>query len=158
MQRYQMVALKDIIPYENNPRINENAIDKVAESIKEFGFQNPIILDRDNVIVAGHTRLKAAEKLHIIEAPCIYADELSPEQVRAYRLADNKTSEFAVWDNELLAGELSSIAIDMSAFGFDMEEALFEPASQDEQGKLDIKEPEEIKCPHCGLYFEYVKS
>lgn len=108
--------------YENNPRLNDKAVEAVAESIKQFGFKVPIIIDRDNVIVAGHTRLKAAQFLGMEYVPCIVADDLTEEQVKAFRLADNKTAEFAEWDFSALEKELADLSafdIDMSAFGFD---------------------------------------
>ena len=106
--------------YENNPRNNEKAVDAVAESIKQFGFKVPIVVDADNVIVAGHTRLKAAVKLGLDKVPCIVADDLTPEQIKAFRLADNKTAELAEWDFDLLDKELAELSeMDMSAFGFD---------------------------------------
>lgn len=115
--------VKDIIPYENNPRRNDEAVTEVAASIKEFGFKVPIILDRDNVIVAGHTRLKAAKRLKMKEVPCIMADDLDEEQIRAFRLADNKVSEKATWDMGLLQDELDEIlSIDMEEFGFEFPE------------------------------------
>jgi len=105
--------------YEKNPRKNDNAVEPVAESIKEFGFKVPIIVDKDNVIVAGHTRLRAAKKLGMKTVPCIVADDLNPEQIKAFRLADNKVSEFADWDMDLLTLELKEIDLDMDLFGFD---------------------------------------
>ena len=115
--------LAEIIPYENNPRNNEDAVDKVAESLKEFGWQQPIVVDSDGVVIAGHTRLKAAQKLGMETAPVVVADGLTDEQVRAYRLADNKTGEFAGWNFEMLNAELFEIdQIDMEKFGFDMEQ------------------------------------
>ena len=117
-----MRKLAELVPYENNPRDNSKAVNAVAESIKEFGFKNPIIVDKNGCIVAGHTRLKAAEKLGLDEVPVIVADDLSDEQVKAFRLADNKTAELAEWNFDLLETELAGISeIDMSAFGFDME-------------------------------------
>lgn len=111
--------INELVMYENNPRKNDKAVKYVAESIKEFGFLNPIIVDRDNVIVAGHTRLKAARQLKMDIVPCIVADELTPEQIKAFRLADNKVAEFSDWDNDLLVAELKDIInIDMSQFGF----------------------------------------
>ena len=107
---------KELIPYSNNPRNNESAVDAVAASIKEFGFKVPIIIDKDNVIVAGHTRLKAAKKLGIETVPCLIADDLTEDQIKAFRLADNKVSEFAEWDFEALKAELDNIDIDMSEF------------------------------------------
>ena len=111
----------DLIPYEKNPRKNEKAIDKVAASIREFGFKVPIIIDKDGVVAAGHTRLLAAEQLGLEEVPCIIADDLTDEQIKAFRLADNKTAEFSEWDFELLTEELQDITdIDYSEFGFDL--------------------------------------
>jgi len=113
------IAIDEIKIYENNPRKNEKAVAPVAESIKEFGFKVPIIVDKDYVIVAGHTRLRAAKKLGIKTVPCIVADDLTPEQIKAFRLADNKVSEFAEWDIDLLTSELKEIDFDMDIFGFD---------------------------------------
>lgn len=114
------MKLSDIIPYENNPRRNEEAVQYVANSIKEFGFKVPIIVDKENVIVAGHTRALAAEKLGIEIVPVIKADDLTEEQIRALRIADNKTAEIATWDNEALEMELSDLIekYDMTEFGF----------------------------------------
>lgn len=117
------VKISDIVPYENNPRNNADAVDYVVNSIKEFGFKNPIIIDRNNVIVAGHTRLLAAKKIGLTSVPCIIADDLTEEQIKAFRLVDNKVAEFSVWNENLLDLELSEIAdfdIDMSEFGFDL--------------------------------------
>lgn len=112
--------VEDLIPYENNPRNNENAVEAVAGSIREFGFKNPIIVDQNNVIVAGHTRLLAAKELGLKEVPTIIADDLTTEQINAYRLVDNKTNELAQWDIDMLERELSEIdSIDMEEFGFD---------------------------------------
>ena len=117
--KVQNMKLSDIKPYENNPRINDNAVDKVAKSIEEFGFQQPIVVDKNLVIIVGHTRYKASQKLGLQEVPVVVADTLSDEQVKAYRLADNKTNEFAEWDYELLNIELEDILnIDMEDFGF----------------------------------------
>ena len=109
----------EIKPYEKNPRRNEVAVKYVANSIKEFGFKNPIIIDKNNVIVAGHTRYKASKKLKLKEVPCVIADDLTEEQIKAYRLVDNKAGEQAEWDFDLLGDELNNILnIDMSEFGF----------------------------------------
>ncbi len=110
--------LSELIPYENNPRFNDDAVKYVAASIKEFGFKQPIVVDKDGVIVAGHTRLKAAQQLGLKTVPCVVADDLTPEQVKAFRLADNKTGELAGWDFEKLDLELEEIDLDMSPFGF----------------------------------------
>ena len=127
-------GINELKEYENNPRINEGAVDAVAESIKQFGFKVPIIIDKDNIIVAGHTRLKAAKKLGLEIVPCIVADDLTPKQVKAFRLADNKTAEQAEWDFAKLELELAELSemdlgFDMQDFGFDM---------------LGIEEPQEI--------------
>ena len=113
----------DLIPYENNPRNNKEAVEVVSNSIREFNFQNPIIIDKNMVIVAGHTRLLAAEKLGLESVPCIVADDLTPDQIKAFRLADNKTGEFASWDFEKLEFELDELSdFDMEQFGFTFED------------------------------------
>ena len=115
-------GLNEIRPYANNPRNNDGAVQYVANSIKEFGFKVPIVIDKNGEIVAGHTRYKAAKKLKLEEVPCIIADDLTEEQVKAFRLADNKVSEAAEWDFELLGSELDGILdFDMSDFGFDLD-------------------------------------
>lgn len=115
------IPIDDIKPYKNNPRLNEEAIPYVMNSIKEFGFKNPIILDKNNVIVAGHTRLESAKKLDMEEVPVIYADDLIEEQVKAFRLADNKVAEKSMWDYTKLDEELENVLdIDMSMFDFDI--------------------------------------
>ncbi|EGO8530290.1 ParB N-terminal domain-containing protein [Enterococcus faecalis] len=114
---------EDLIPYEKNPRHNEDAITAVAKSIEKFGFKVPIVVDASNVIVNGHTRLKAAKYLGLKEVPTIIADDLTPEQIKAFRLADNKVGEIATWDEELLNTELDELAdldFDMTEFGFDL--------------------------------------
>lgn len=96
----------ELIPYENNPRVNDYAVKKVLESIKEFGFRNPILVDADMVIIAGHTRREASILAGLERVPYIVADDLTPEQVKAYRIADNKLAELSSWDDELLKEEL----------------------------------------------------
>ena len=142
--------LKDIKPYENNPRNNDEAVEPVAESIKEFGFKVPIIIDKNNVIVAGHTRYKAAKKLKLDKVPCIKADDLTEEQIRAFRLADNKVSEIAKWDKGLLGFELLNIDLDMSVFGF---ETIFEEEEQ-EEAELEFVESLEEEHNYIVLYFD----
>lgn len=122
--KIQNVNIQDVKPYANNPRDNDGGVDAVANSIKEFGWQQPIVVDKDHVIVAGHTRYKAAKKLGMKEVPIVVANKLTPEQVKAYRLADNKTGELTTWDTDLLDDELNDILnIDMSNFGFKNDEA-----------------------------------
>ena len=111
----------DLIPYEKNPRNNTKAVKYVAKSIEEFGFKVPLVIDRDNVVVCGHTRLMATKQLGIEEVPCIVADDLTDEQIKAFRLADNKVAEQSEWDIGLLNEELDDILnVDMSDFGFDI--------------------------------------
>ncbi len=119
------MKITDIHPYEKNPRYNDDAVDAVAASIKEFGFQQPIVVDKDHVIIVGHTRVKAAEQLGLTEVPVVVADNLTPEQVQAYRIADNKTGEIAEWDYSLLPVEIKELQdanFDLSLLGFDAEE------------------------------------
>lgn len=114
--------IKELIPYEKNPRKNDKSVDKVAQSIDQFGFRVPVVIDKDNIIVCGHTRYKAAQKLHLASVPCVVADDLTDEQIKAYRLADNKVGEDSEWDMDLLQGELSDIIdIDMTDFGFQID-------------------------------------
>lgn len=113
--------INELIPYANNPRHNDAAVPYVANSIKEFGFKVPIVIDRNNTIVTGHTRLRAAQKLGLKTVPCIVADDLTEDQIKAFRVADNKVSEFATWDTDKLEIELDEIEIDMSGFGVDLE-------------------------------------
>ena len=135
-QKNMTIVMKNIVeikPYENNPRHNESAIDAVASSIKEFGWKQPLVIDKDNVIVVGHTRWLAAKKLGLSEIPCLVASDLTDEQIAAYRLVDNKTNELATWDFEKLKTELESISdIDMSQFGFEELEASLDDVKDDE--------------------------
>ena len=115
----------DIIPYDKNPRLNDGAVEAVANSIKEFGWRAPIVVDKDIVIICGHTRLKAAIQLGLEEVPVHIADNLTPEQVQAYRIADNRTGEIAEWDYSLLPVELKELQdsdFDLSLLGFDADE------------------------------------
>lgn len=142
--------------YENNPRKNDNAVEAVANSIREFGFKVPIVIDSNDVIVCGHTRLKAAIQLGMETVPCIVANDLSEEQIRAFRLADNKTNELAEWDFSALQMELSEILdIDMTDFGF-IELTDLDINDEDfyKNEKLKEKEKKKVVCPYCGKEFE----
>ena len=135
--------IKDITPYWNNPRKNEKAIDAVMNSIDEFGFKNPIIIDKEGVIISGHTRRLAAIKLGMKEVPCIVGDYLTESQVKAFRLADNRVSEIATWDDDLLKEEMKNVLdMDLDIYGFDI--GTVEDIMQEETG---IKTH---KCPKCG--------
>lgn len=133
--------ITELKPYENNPRRNDEAVEGVAQSIKQFGFKVPMVIDREDVIVCGHTRYKAAKKLGIKMVPCVIADDLTEEEIKAFRLADNKVTEKAEWDFELLNIELADLEIDMSAFGFDssIKETILE-AEED-----NYEEPKELE-------------
>lgn len=147
--------LKD---YSNNPRNNEKAIDPVMESIKQFGFLVPVLIDEDDVIIAGHTRKEAAIKLELQQIPCIYVKNLTPEQVKAFRLVDNKTTEFSTWDYSKLAEELNELVdIDLESFCFpNLEEDLLvtdEDFLLEQDGKKEQK-AKIIVCPDCGRKIE----
>lgn len=140
LPKIEMMKSGDLIPYFFNPRHNDSAVDMVAESIKEFGFKNPIIVDKDLVIIAGHTRLKAAQKLGFDEVPVIIADDLTEDQARAFRLVDNRTAEIAEWDFEKLQSEIENIELDLSAFDFNFDELQTDEQKEDiEHSTLDEK-------------------
>ena len=131
----KMVKLSEIVPYENNPRKNADAVEPVKQSIMQFGFRNPMILDAENVIVAGHTRYLAAQELGLQEVPVLYADDLTEEQIQKYRLVDNKTAEYAEWDFEKLEEELAQLDFGDFNFGFNNEIDIDETDLDDETQK-----------------------
>ena len=147
----KMIKVDDLKPYANNPRFNDDAVEYVAKSIKEFGFKVPMVIDKNNEIVAGHTRYKASLELGLKEVPCIIADDLTEEQIKAFRLADNKVAEKSSWDLELLNDELEEIiGINMDDFGFlKSEEVKIENINVDEYFSDESNE-KEIICPKCG--------
>lgn len=154
MQQIQMKPIEELIPYINNPRQNDDAVDAVASSIKNFGFKVPIVIDGSNEIVNGHTRLKAAKKLGLDEVPVIVADDLTPEQIKAFRLADNKVGEIAEWDDSMLLSELEELAeleFDMTQFGFDDLDFADETAEIVED-EFDEELPEEPKAKLGDIY------
>lgn len=137
----QEIKIDQLTPYDHNPRQNDGAVDAVAASIKNFGFKVPVVIDRERVIVAGHTRYKAAKKLGLESVPCIVADDLTDEQIRAFRLADNKVGELAGWDFDLLNMELAGIEeLDMTQFGFLDPEEIEEPEEVHE-----VETPEDVQ-------------
>lgn len=144
--------------YENNPRHNENAVEKVAESIKEFGFLVPIVIDTNDVIIAGETRLKASKLLQLDKVPCIIADKLTDEQIKAFRLIENKTSEFATWDFEKLQEELKAIDIDIGLYNFpELDDVELNVSDDDFLKDTEIVREHHNKttmCPKCGEVFE----
>ena len=147
------VAVDKLIPYENNPRNNTEAIQYVANSIKEFGFKVPLVIDSDNVVICGHTRLLAAKQLGLKDVPCVVADDLTDKQIKAFRLADNKVGEIATWDLNKLQLELDFLDCNMEDFGFigAMEEPDITDFLEDHESKT--KEPKTVVCPECGHAF-----
>lgn len=147
----QSMKIDEVKPYPNNPRNNDDGVEAVANSIREFGWQQPIVVDKDNVIIVGHTRYKAARKLGMKEVPVVVANNLTPEQVKAYRLADNKTGELTDWDMSLLDDELGDIAdIDMSDFGFNLD--LDDDEVEVQEDDFDEEVPEEPKSKLGQIY------
>lgn len=143
-------SIDELKPYEKNPRKNDKSVDKVVQSIDQFGFRVPVVIDKDNVIVCGHTRYKAAKKLHLASVPCVVADDLTDEQIKAYRLADNKVGEDSEWDIDLLQGELDDIIdIDMADFGFDLTAAENKVVEDDD---FEMSVPEEPKSKLGDIY------
>ena len=145
------VNVDELKPYEQNPRNNKEAVKYVANSIKEFGFRVPLVIDTDFVIVCGHTRYEAAKQLEMETVPCLIADDLTDEQIKAFRLADNKTAEVAEWDFSLLETEMSEIFdIDMSDFGFNMQDDI-DWADVEDLDEETYEEPvkDMLECPHC---------
>ena len=158
-------TVSDLIPYINNARTHSaEQVSQIAASIKEFGFTNPVLIDGNNGIIAGHGRVQAAIKLDMIEVPTICLDTLTKAQVKAYILADNRLAESAGWDNDLLRIEiddLKELDFDIDLIGFNPDELMnildnvnFDPGTEEEQGQLDQLEPKIVDCPHCGKEFD----
>jgi ParB-like chromosome segregation protein Spo0J len=158
----EQIQLATLIPYINNSRTHsDEQVAQIAASIKEFGFNNPVLVDKDNGIIAGHGRVQAARRLGLTEVPCVRLEHLTKTQRKAYIIADNRLALNAGWDNELLRLELNDLdgGIDLNLLGFTVPEltiamgfgADFEPGTQDDQGKLDQKDP--IICPACSHEF-----
>ena len=153
MREIVTLALKDIIPYERNPRKNDAAVDDVAESIRQVGYRQRIIVDENNVILAGHTRWKALKKLGWKEAEVQRELDMTEEQKRKYRLLDNKVSEKSGWDYELLEWEMEDLDFEGYDFGFDT----FEDVNVDDlfaEAEPKEKEKKKVTCPDCGEEFE----
>lgn len=140
--------IEDLKPYENNPRINHMAVNEVAKSIREFGFKVPIIVDKDNVIIAGHTRLEASKKLGLEKVPVIKADDLTPEQVKAFRIMDNKSAQYSDWDYEKLLEEIDELAemdfdIDLTGFSqVEIDELISEVEKENAKKEKEEERPE----------------
>lgn len=164
--KIEELKLSEIVPYENNPRRNDGAVDAVAESIREFGWRNPILIDKQNVIISGHTRWRAAKKLGLETVPIVRIEDLTEEQIKAFRLADNKTSEQGDWDLEALSECLSNLdGMDLSRFGFiasEYEEPDYsdyfsesekKAAGNEREGVKAEREDDLLTCPHCNSSF-----
>lgn len=143
---YLKKRLDDLKPYENNPRINDDAVEDVMESIKQCSYISPIIVDEDNVILAGHTRYKALRKLGYKECDVVVVAGLTEEQKKKYRLYDNKTAEFASWDQKKLVAELCDVDFEGFDFG--------QPVKKEAEDKEEKTESKKIVCPCCGEVFE----
>jgi ParB-like chromosome segregation protein Spo0J len=160
--KIEKLPTENLIPYARNAKRHDPAqVSKLAGSIKEFGFNNPVLIDKDNGIVAGHGRVLAAQKLGLAEVPCIRLSHLTENQKRSYILADNRLAEIGGgWDEEMLKLELADLAaldVDVAEIGFDetpLPEINFEPGTEADQGKLDQLEPKIVKCPHCQKPFD----
>lgn len=131
------MPIDQVIPYDNNPRDNEDAVEPTANSIKEFGFQQPIVVDKDHVIIVGHTRLQAARFLQLSEVPVVIADGLSKKQADAYRLADNKTGDLSVWENKKLLEELDKLGDEDIFTGFTMSDVFDDVLDESDNTVLD---------------------
>tara|TARA_R110000796_G_C14528816_1_gene431618 strand:+ start:466 stop:981 length:516 start_codon:yes stop_codon:yes gene_type:complete len=164
-QQIEQVAIEALIPYARNSRTHSDAqVAQIAASIKEFGFTNPVLIDEDDGIIAGHGRTLAARKLGLEQVPCIRLTSLSSAQKKAYIIADNKLALNAGWDDEMLKveiQELTELDFNLDLLGFNADElhklvddVSFDPATEDDQGKLDQLDPKWISCPKCGGEFD----
>jgi site-specific DNA-methyltransferase (adenine-specific) len=136
-------SVKDLKMYENNPRNNDQAVDEVAKSIQQFGFKVPMVIDTDNVIVCGHTRYKACLQLGIKKVPCIVASDLTPEQIQAFRIAENRTNELATWDNDKLRDELKDLIsqnFDIESLGFNIDDFYTDETEKVEEDFYEVSE------------------
>lgn len=164
-QQIEYISTEELIPYARNSRTHsDEQVAQISASIKEFGFTNPVLIDDEGVIIAGHGRTMAAQRLKMKEVPCLRLGYLTEAQKKAYVIADNKLALNAGWDDEMLSlelGELKELDFDLDKTGFNDNEisALlgdinFDPGTEDDQGKLDQLDPKIIKCPHCHKQFD----
>lgn len=148
----------DLVFYENNPRDNDEAVPIIANSIERFGFKVPVMIDSNKVIICGHTRVKAALNLGLETVPCIVEDEMSEEDIRAFRLVENKTHELSFWDSELLRKEMDALDIEWEDYGFDVYDEVSSPDIDsffsESEPSNGGKNPKMIQCPHCKEWFE----
>lgn len=155
-------SIDELVPYENNARINDKAVDIVANSISSFGFKNPCIIDKNNIIVAGHTRVLACKKLGIDKVPCIVADDLTEEQIKAFRIADNSSAQIAEWDLDKLQEEIQNLNFNFYELGLQEQldeisnNLLKQETTANDYGEQKLKENDTKFhiCPNCGCEFE----
>lgn len=148
--------ISEIVPYEKNPRHNDEAVKGVKNSIKKFGFKVPIVIDKNGVIVAGHTRYKASLELGLETVPCVVADDLTDKEIKAFRLADNKVAEKSYWNFDLLNDELLDIDFDMSEFGFVNVSDSFDDEDEEEDEDIADEEESEDESPSYRITYEIV--
>lgn len=154
MIKIEYVDIDKLKPYENNPRNIENAIEPVKNSIENFGIKVPFVVDKDYVIITGHTRYQACLELNIKQVPCIIAEDLNEIQAKAFRLADNKVAEFSSWDFDILADELEELDMEMNIFGFVIKDESYIPAESLEINLDSFSDEQfEYECPNCGFRF-----
>lgn len=162
---YKTASVSSLIPYARNSRTHsDEQVSKIAASIKEFGFLNPVIVDGENGIIAGHGRVMAAQKLGMETVPVIEASHLTDAQRRAYIIADNRLALDAGWDEEMLRvefAELEGLGFDLELTGFSLDEMAnifdepdFQPGTEEDQGQLDQLGPKMVSCPHCCAEFD----
>lgn len=165
MLKVEYRKVEDLIPYARNARTHsDEQIAQIAASIKEFGWTNPILIDGENGIIAGHGRLAAARKLKMDKVPCIELSGLTEAQKKAYILADNRLPQNAGWDDSLLKLEIEDLqnwGVSAESLGFNdaeikalFDEPNFDAGTEDDQGKLDELSPKFVTCPHCGESFD----
>jgi ParB-like chromosome segregation protein Spo0J len=160
--KIEEIKLDDLKPYEKNPRNNENAVKYVEKSIKQFGFNVPLVIDKNNVIVCGHTRYLAAQNLNLDTVPCIKKDNITEKQIKAFRIADNKIHEKSEWDLQMLKLEIDELKEDFNFedFGFlDLEINDFFEEKKINSKEIDLdnylyENKNKVKCPECGCEFE----
>lgn len=154
LKEYVTMSVDDIIPYDNNPRNNDEAVYDVAESIRQVGYISPIVVDEDGVVLCGHTRLKALRLRKINEFEVLVVSGLSEAQKKKYRLLDNKTNEKADWDLEKLRIELEGLDFQGFDFGFEISSEV-DDYTEDVESESDAEEDAEVCCPYCKQWFKY---
>lgn len=150
--KIKILKIEEIKEYANNPRKVDKSVKALIKSIKQFGFRIPLVVDKDNIIVCGHARVIAAKKLGLKELPCVIVTDLTEEQIRAYRIADNQVAAYATWDEEQLQAELDALGLDLSDYGFEIGKELENSAAEIQVTDFDDTEFD-TECPYCGFRF-----